>query len=614
MKNTITGLLAVAIAAALPGIATGVQPEHVRGAVLASAQTPSAPIQRLIVNYREGSPARHSRAQVVQTINRALARSGLSAQILGGGNVSYLRKLATGHALVKLPIAVDRASARQIMQQISADRDVVSVEMDEIVQIAQFPEDPPNDPFYQNYQWHFHAPDGNTHNIDNIANRGGANVAEAWKLADGSGITVAVIDTGVVAHEDIDTSLAEAGYDFITDTWRSGRDSDDRVPGAWDLGDWTIDYPGAENCIQWWSTWHGTHVAGTVGAELTNNGMGVAGIAHAAKVLHLRALGHCGGLYSDVVDAIVWASGGDVPGMPANQNPAHVINMSLGSMFECSDSTAYALAIADARSRGTVVVAAAGNDNADAGNHSPSSCPGVISVAATTIDSSRAYYSNYGQRVDISAPAGNNASNWTDYVVQAKNGSQTAPEPGNDGTSMAAPHVAGVVALMQSARLAAGQELLTPDEVLAYLQETATAFAVAPPPEQPIGAGIVNAAAAVIRATCDDCVPPPPSATPIFNNTPIKGLSGGSETWVLTVPAGAKGPLSVLTNGGSGDLTLLVNKDEAPENNAAWSWRSARRGNNETVRIHNLPPGEYYIRLMGEPRPYSGVSLRAIHK
>jgi len=628
-----TSLLALAIAAAMPFAASAAQPNlSVRDVAVTPAQSQSDPVRRIIVNYREGSLARRNPVAATAAINRALSRSGISASAFNGGGVSHLRKLGTGHDVFKLPARVDRATANTILSQIAAQRDVVSVEVDEMMRIVAppavspdaFPDDPPNDSLYtQGYQWHFHAPDGNTNNFDNVVNRGGANVAEAWKLADGKDIVVAVIDTGIVQHVDIDTSLADAGYDFITDAMVSGRDSDDRSPGGWDLGDWTIGYPGAENCPQSWSSWHGTHVAGTVGAERTDNGIGVTGIAHRGKVLPLRALGHCGGYTSDIVDAITWASGGSVSGMLDNQNPAHVINMSLGGGGACTASSATGQAIAGALSRGTVVVVSAGNSNADAANYSPASCPGVISVAATGINSAKAGYSNFGQRVDISAPGGGGGNDWTGYIVQAVNSSDTLPN-GNDtyagfiGTSMASPHVAGVVALMQSARLDAGLPLLTPDEVLAYLQETVTPLTNFQENQPPIGPGIVNAAAAVTRAVCvgEDCTPAPPPAppaTPIFNKTPIKGLSGGSGTWVLSVPAGATGPLSIITSGGSGDLTLYVHKDDAPDDNAAWTWKSARRGNSETVRINNLQPGEYFIRLVGEPRAYSGVTLRAIH-
>jgi len=636
-KLIFPGILAAAISAFIP-FAGGAANLGEREAVVTPAQSQADPVVRFMVNYREGASARNNPAVAVQGINRALSRSGVSLQAAGG--VSHLRTMATGHDLFKLPAAVDRVTANAILAQIAADRDVVAVEVDEIMRRTDSPVVVPNlvpdDTAFEGWQWHYHRPDGNTDSNSAVPNHGGINAVDAWDMADGTGIVVAVIDTGITQHPDLDTSLGDAGYDFITDGWVSGRGSAGRAPGGWDLGDWTFlygNYPAWCTLPNWFtnSSWHGTHVAGTVGAELTNNGAGMAGIAHGGKVLPVRVLGHCGGFTSDIVDAIVWASGGSVPGVPDNQNYAHIINMSLGGGGACTADSAMGMAVADAISRGTVVVAAAGNSNADTANFSPASCPGAIAVASTGITSARASYSNYGQRVDISAPGGGGTADVSPggSVWQAWNGSLTTPIPveeldidvdyvGMSGTSMAAPHVAGVVALMQSVRLAAGSPLLTPDEVLAIMQDTVTPFELTP--DQPIGVGIVNAAAAVAVVVCEEegCEapepPPPPPATEIFNRTPVNGLSGeaGSEAlYMLQVPANVRGPVSILTNRGSGDVALYARYGTAPTADA-YDHRSARRGNNEVVRFTNPQPGTYYILLRGEPRDYSNVTLRAM--
>ena len=356
------------------------------------------------------------------------------------------------------------------------------------------------------------------------------------------------------------------------------------------------------------------------------------GVAYGAKVIPVRVLGHCGGDESDIVDAIIWAAGGTVAGIPANPNPAHVINLSLGGSGPCS--SAEAAAIAQANALGATVVIAAGNSNANVSNFSPANCPGAITVAANGVTSRRAYYSNYGDMIDISAPGGgvyaNDGSSGTQifdgFVWQARNPSTTTPTPvgsinpvtaygGSAGTSQASPHVAGVVALMQSARLAAEMPLLTPEEVLEVLQDTVTPFTVAPSASAPIGPGIVNAHAAVLKAIEPPCeVDCAPDATPLINKVAVTGISGaaGSETlYALEVPAGATGPLSIITSGGSGDVTLLVSFDEEPSPGAA-DFTSARAGNNETVRVTAPQAGIYYVKLVGN-RAFSNVRLIASH-
>lgn len=441
---------------------------------------------------------------------------------------------------------------------------------------------------------------------------------------------IAVLDTGITSHVDVDTSLADAGYDFITDAFVSGREQDGRVPGGWDLGDWTTTEPWLSECTDAAnppedSSWHGTHVASTSGAELTNNGAGMAGIAHGAKVLPVRVLGHCGGYNSDINDAIVWAAGGSVDGVPANTHPARVINLSLGGSGSCTASSSAAKAIDKARALGAVVVVAAGNSNKDAAGYSPASCPGAIAVAASGVTSKRAYYSNYGSTVKIAAPGGgvyaNDGSSGAQandgFIWQALNSGKTTPVAndsnygGMAGTSQATPHVSGVVALVQGARLAAHLPLLGPDEVLDVLQSTAMAPKVAPPDNRPIGAGIVDAAAAVAKAVAGGGDEPgePDPAIVLGNGLALAGQSGkaGANTvYKLEVPAGALG-LSLRTSGGQGDVTLYV-KQGAPASAGSYDFKSAHSGNNESVVITRPAAGTWYLTVTGESA-WSGVTV-----
>jgi len=611
-----------------------------------SAMASQKTFDRFIVTYRAGTPEASNRSAAERNVAAAAQRAGLTSRSGAKGvgaqalAVKQLRKLAVGSNLIKTGRKLDRVEAEALMRQIAANPAVSHVEPDVMMRAVRDIKAPaslkaqtftPDDTYYAKYQWHLKAPDG-TLTQGNVANRGGANVNNGWDLADGNGVVIAVLDTGLVVHEDIDSSLIAAGYDFIGDSFVSGRATDGRVAGGYDIGDWTNEEPWMSECTDASnppsaSSWHGTHVAGTAGAEITNNAMGMSGVAYGAKILPVRVLGHCGGYTSDIADGIVWAAGGTVAGVPANANPAQVINMSLGGSGACSASSVTGLAVAQANALGAVVVVSAGNSGADAANYSPASCPGVITVAATGITSKRAYYSNYGAAVEIAAPGGgvypNDGSSGTPgndgFVWQALDAGLKGPEGpdygGYAGTSQAAPHVAGVVAMIQGARIDAGLPLYTPAEVLANLQSTAHTPTVTPSPTQPIGAGIVDALAAVMQAVevpCDpdteECEPPGPTATPLTNKVPVTGLAGTAGNDVLySFEAQAGAVLSFMTYGGSGNASMYVSFGEEPSADA-YDSKSTRAGNSETVRFTAPQAGTYYIKLTGS---YSGLTLVA---
>ncbi len=320
----------------------------------------------------------------------------------------------------------------------------------------------------------------------------GIRAPAAWDDNQGQNVTVAVIDTGYRPHADLAANIV-GGYDFISNP-TTARDGNGRDSNAMDEGDWTTlgecgtDQNGnplpAQN-----SSWHGTHVAGTV-AAVGNNNNGVVGVAYKSKVVPIRVLGRCGGTTSDTADAIRWAAGGNVPGVPTNPNPAKVINLSLGGFGNCQTSTQNAINYA--RSQGAVVVIAAGNNSLDVSNFQPANCNGIISVASLTSTGNRSDFSNFGNRIDVIAPGS--------LILSTLNSGTTTPGTDSyqyyNGTSMATPHVAGVAALMLTRNSA-----LTPDQVENRIKSSARNFTSGSNCNTAVcGDGILDAPAAIDAA------------------------------------------------------------------------------------------------------------------
>lgn len=475
--GTISGALSVAATSAADGgratVPTGFAAlSPARSAVSAADLVPG----EVLVRFEDGV-----RASAITTLEVA------------GLRLQAVRPLALPNATL-FRAAADRDATLALVAALRARSDVRYAEPNWILRSQRVP----NDPLYPS-QWHYPA----------IA------LPAAWDRETGSAaVVVGVVDTGILyagdaspaTHPDL-TGRVLGGYDFVSDPTTAG-DGDGRDANPYDVGDDP----------------HGTHVAGTIGAA-SDNGVGVAGVDWAARLLPVRVLGVGGaGALDDIVDGILWAAGFAVPGVPANANPAHVLNLSLGGEFPCPASLQDAFGlIATASPRDAVVVVAAGNAGDDVGFSAPANCANVIAVGATDARGHRAPYSNHGTRIDVMAPGGDltadhDGDGQPDGVLSlSRDGTGAFGYAFAQGTSMAAPHVAGVIALMKSIDPA-----LSRTQALAALAETARpldAAACRRPTGGECGAGLIDAAAA-LAAVADGAVLTPGGGAIAYDPNP----------------------------------------------------------------------------------------------
>lgn len=341
----------------------------------------------------------------------------------------------------------------------------------------------PNDSLYP-LMWHLRA----------------MNLPQAWDTTTGNNITVAVVDSGIIKHPDLNANVLP-GIDMISKADSGdgdGRDSDPTDPNN------TEGY-------------HGAHVAGTIAAA-SNNNLGITGVSWGAKILPVRAL-YKGGNAADIFLGAAWAAGLPVKGLPTNPNPAKIINMSLGGKSLCPSAVQQILNAIKAK--GVTTVVAAGNSNDDANAYMPASCKNVITIGATGPDGARAPYSNYGSRIDLMAPGGDNnkvfefeGNTFLASVLSTILNNKGEPFYAfYQGTSMAAPHVAGAIALLLSK-----QPNLKPDEVNAKLKAASIPLGNKCDHPNGCGAGLLNSAALLNNT---GGTPTPPPAPPKTSKVPL---------------------------------------------------------------------------------------------
>jgi serine protease len=399
------------------------------------------------------------------------SRDQLTARIASRSGLKLALRREISESMVSTAVDLTQTTESAALERLRADPAVEFAVPDRI----RHAHATPNDPGFTG-QWYLRATEVSA-----------VNATAAWdRELGGAGIVVAVLDTGVTYdHPDLGRGDLGGrllpGFDFVSSTLR-GNDGDGRDAGPSDPGDWITDAdktdPTFTNCDVTGSSWHGTRVAGMIGA-LTNNSAGVSGLSWNSFILPVRVLGKCGGTDSDILAGMRWAAGLTIPGAVPNPTPARVLNLSLGSTSACEQS--YRTVIEELRARKVLVVISAGNEGTVVS--SPANCPGVASVAALRHAGSKVGFSNLGPEVTIGAPGGNcvninggpclfsldTTSNAGTQVLGAH--IYTDQINSNLGTSFSAPIVSGIAALMLSRN-----SNLSTDQLLARLREGARPF------------------------------------------------------------------------------------------------------------------------------------------
>lgn len=501
--------------------------------------------------WREG--LRTDEAQWVQSMARHSAAEKFeerSARVSGDAPMPDL----TNTYVVYVP---DNVDIKKVCEYLQSDPHVEYAVPDYVMRPEVFPNDPPNDTFYASFQW---ALENTGQNVNGQTGTADADIdaSAAWPDALGNGIVVAVVDTGMVlTHEDLDAQIwsnpgetAGNGIDddangFVDDTrgWDFG--NDDSNP---------TDFDG-----------HGTHVSGTIAAE-ANNATGVIGVAPGVKIMPVKGFADDGtGFTSDLAAAVEYAA----------MNGADVINNSWGCSSQCPSNPVVEDAVRTAHGLGAVVVFAAGNDNQNVSNWSPNNMTEPIVVGGSDNRDDRYAFSNFGATVDVTAPAVDVGST---YLLDS-------PYFGyafSTGTSMAAPHVSGVAALILEVASDAGMSI-TNEQVEAIIRQTAEDVGIANQ-----GTGRLNAAL----------------ATDFTNVLPV--MSGGVDRNVETQsnlsfgvsasdPNGQTATLTAALSIGGAVTTIGATFTDNGNNTGTFSWTptDGQAGSNPTIVFTATDPNGF---------------------
>jgi serine protease len=509
--------------------------------------------QRFIVKLRSGSSA------------AAPAAAGGELDALAayaGGELIEARHITAGIHLLRISGA---ASAAQMLTRLRGQPDVQYAEVDR----RRFPQSTPDDPLFGG-QWYLQ--DEQPSAVDAI---------DAWSLSTGNpGVVIAELDTGVrFDHPDLRSATVNRllpGYDMISSV-QTGNTGLGRNPDASDPGDWVsaADTKTAlfSSCTVSNSSWHGTRVAGILGA-ITNNATGIAGLTWSGWVLPVRVLGKCGGYDSDILAGMAWAAGFPVDGVPTNPYPARILNMSLGATGACPQS--YQELVDQLVSAGVLVVASAGNEGGPV--DAPANCIGVAAVAGLRQVGTKVGFSSLGPEIALSAPGGNCVNSDAGEpclfsIETTTNSGTTVPDTNtytdeysfNVGTSFSAPLVSGIAGLMLSVNgnLTSGQLIArlqlgvsTPFPAPAGLQachvpasqtDLQTSECACTP--EVCGSGMANAQGAVLQALRPIAAVALPAKVSAGAAVSLDG-SGSSAAcgakivsyqWTVTEPAGRSG-------------------------------------------------------------------------